>query len=162
MIGSRSNTRQIKPAIEAAYDFGFNTLTVTPFIETGMIHDFTDELNNDKTAFNIGGGVRLSDAATGFNAALEGSYLAGRADYTEYTIAGTVSYGFELRDLDGQPVGLMTPFFGSDVDEYGNQSVAGGLGFSAGPMQSRLSLAHDVSQSGNAESQAEITMSLDF
>ena len=159
---SRSNTRQIKPAIEAAYDFGFNTLTVTPFVETGMVHDFTDELNNDKTAFNLGGGVRLSDSVTGLNAALEGSYLAGRADYTEYTIAGTISYGFELRDLDGKPVGLMTPFFGSDVDEYGNQSMTGGLGFDAGPMQSRLSLAHDISQSGNAESQAKISMTLGF
>ncbi len=159
---SRSNTRQIKPTIEAAYDFGFNTLTVTPFVETGMVHDFTDELNNDKTAFNLGGGVRLSDSATGLNAALEGSYLAGRADYTEYTIAGTISYGFELRDLTGQPVGFVSPFFGSDVDEYGNQSMTGGLGFDAGAMQSRLSLAHDISQSGNAESQAKISMTLDF
>ena len=106
---SRSNTRQIKPGIEAAYDFGFNALTVTPFVETGLVYDFTDELNNDKTAFNIGGGVRMSDSATGFNAALEGSYLAGRSDYTEYTVAGTVSYGFELRDLTGQPVGFVTP-----------------------------------------------------
>ncbi|WP_297022758.1 autotransporter outer membrane beta-barrel domain-containing protein [Thalassospira sp.] len=159
---SRSNTRQIKPAIEAAYDFGFNSLIITPFVETGMIHDFTDELNNDKTAFNVGGGVRLSDTGTGFNAALEGSYLAGRADYTEYTIAGTVSYGFELRDLDGQPVGLMTPFFGSDVDEYGNQSMNCGFGFNAGPMTSRLALAHDISQTGNAESLARISMTLDF
>ncbi|WP_417811359.1 autotransporter outer membrane beta-barrel domain-containing protein [Thalassospira alkalitolerans] len=159
---SRSNTRQFKPAIEAAYDFGFDSLTVTPFVETGMVHDFTDELNNDKTAFTVGGGVRLSDRDTGLNAALEGSYLAGRTDYTEYTVAGTVSYGFELRDLDGQPVGLMSPFFGSDVDEYGNQSMSGGLGFISGPMTSRLSLAHDISQAGSAESRAQISMSLDF
>ncbi|MCC9624079.1 autotransporter outer membrane beta-barrel domain-containing protein [Thalassospira sp. MA62] len=159
---SRSNTRQIKPAVEAAYDFGFNSLIVTPFVETGMIHDFTDELNNDKTAFNIGGGVRLSDAQTGFNAALEGSYLAGRSDYTEYTIAGTVSYGFELRDLDGQPVGFVSPFFGSDVDEYGNQFMKGGVGFDNGLMASRLALAHGIAESGNTNSQAQITMSLKF
>ena len=159
---SRSNTRQFKPSLEAAYDFGFNTLTVTPFVETGLVYDFTDELNNDKTAFNLGGGVRLSDRATGFNAALEGSYLAGRSDYTEYTIAGTVSYGFELRDLTGQPVGFVTPFFGSDVDEYGNQAMKGGLGFDAGPMTSRLSLAHDISKNDDAESKAQISMSLDF
>ena len=159
---SRSNTRQIKPGIEAAYDFGFNALIVTPFVETGLVYDFTDELNNDKTAFNIGGGVRMSDSATGFNAALEGSYLAGRSDYTEYTVAGTVSYGFELRDLTGQPVGFVTPFFGSDVDEYGNQSMRGGLGFDAGPMQSRLSLAHDISKNSDAESKAQISMTLGF
>jgi hypothetical protein len=159
---SRSNTRQIKPGIEAAYDFGFNSLTVTPFVETGLVYDFTDELNNDKTAFNVGGGVRMSDSATGFNAAFEGSYLAGRTDYNEYTLAGTVSYGFELRDLTGQPVGLMTPFFGSDVDEYGNQSMRGGLGFDAGPMQSRLSLAHDITKNSDAESTARIEMSVPF
>ena len=135
---------------------------MTPFFETGMVYDFTDELNNDKTAFNIGGGVRLSDSATGLNAALEGSYLAGRSDYTEYTLAGTVSYGFEFRDLEGKPVGLMTPFIGSDVDEYGNQSMRGGLGFSSGPMQSRLSLAHDISQSGGAESRAALSLKVDF
>lgn len=159
---SRSNTRQIKPGIEAAYDFGFDTLTITPFVETGLVYDFTDELNNDKTAFNIGGGVRMSDSATGFNAALEGSYLAGRTDYTEYTLAGTVSYGFELRDLTGQSAGLVTPFFGSDVDEYGNQSMRGGFGFDAGPMKSRLSLAHDIAQNSNAESTARISMTLGF
>ena len=159
---SRSNTRQFKPSLEAAYDFGFNTLIVTPFIEAGMVHDFTDELNNDKTAFNLGGGVRLSDRTTGFNAALEGSYLAGRSDYTEYTLAGTISYGFELRDRTGQSAGFVTPFFGSDVDEYGNQSMTGGLGFNTGPMQSRLALAHDISQTGNAESKARIEMSVPF
>ena len=159
---SRSNTRQFKPAIEAAYDFGVNSLIVTPFVEAGMVHDFTDELNNDKTAFNLGGGVRLSDSLTGFNATLEGSYLAGRSDYTEYTIAGTVSYGFELRNLAGQPVGFVTPFFGSDVDEYGNQAMTGGLGFDAGPMISRLSLAHAISKNNDTESKAQISMTLDF
>ncbi|WP_297022755.1 autotransporter outer membrane beta-barrel domain-containing protein [Thalassospira sp.] len=159
---SRSNTRQIRPSVEVAYKFSFNTLVVTPFVETGMVHDFTDELNDDTTAFDIGGGVRLSDSALGLNAALEGSYLAGRADYTEYTIAGTISYGFELRDLDGQPMGIVSPFLGSDVDEYGNQSMTGGFGFSAGAMQSRLSLAHNITDAGNAESCAEVSMTLRF
>ena len=85
---TNANTRQINPAIEAAYGFApTQSLTVTPFIETGLIYDFTDEINNDKTAFNIGGGVRLSESTTGLNAALEGNYLAGRTDYTEYTLA---------------------------------------------------------------------------
>ena len=159
---SRSNTRQIKPSLEAAYDFGFNTLTITPFVETGLVYDFTDELNNDKTAFNIGGGVRMSDRSTGFNAALEASYLAGRTDYTEYTIAGTISYGFDLRTENGQSFGVMTPFFGSDVDEYGNQSMTGGLGFDAGPMTSRLSLAHDIAQNSNADSSVQLSMSVPF
>jgi hypothetical protein len=159
---SRSNTRQVKPSLEAAYDFELHSLKLTPFVETGLIYDFTDELNNDKSAFNIGGGLRLSDATTGLNAALEASYLAGRTDYNEYTLAGTLSYGFELRDLTGASVGFMSPFFGSDVDEYGNQSMSTGFGFDTGPMSSRLSLAHDISQSGNAASVAQVNMTLAF
>ena len=159
---TRSNIRQFKPSLEAAYDFGFNSLTVTPFVETGLVYDFTDELNDDNTAFNIGGGVRMSDSESGFNAALEGSYLAGRSDYTEYTIAGTISYGFDLRTENGKSFGVMTPFFGSDVDEYGNQSMRGGLGFDVGPMSSRLSLAHDISRNSDAESKAQISMTLAF
>ncbi len=159
---SRSNTRQIKPSVEAAYGFALHSLTLTPFIETGLIYDFTDELNNDKSAFNVGGGLRLSDAATGLNAALEASYLAGRTDYNEYTFAGTLSYGFELRDLTGAPIGIMSPFFGSDVDEYGNQSMSTGFGFDNGPMSSRLSLAHGISQTGGANSVGQVNMTLAF
>ncbi|MCC9624081.1 autotransporter outer membrane beta-barrel domain-containing protein [Thalassospira sp. MA62] len=159
---SRSNTRQLNPSLEAAYGFAFSSLTMTPFVEAGLVHDFTDELNNDANAYNIGGGVRLSDSLTGFNAALEGSYLAGRSDYTEYTISGTVSYGFELRDLDGQPIGFVSPFLGSNTDEYGNQSMRGGLGFDAGPMHNLLSFGRHSFESGHSESRAQISMSLDF
>jgi len=165
----RSNTRQIKPAIEAAYDFTpTQSLTVTPFVETGLTYDFTDEINNDKTAFNLGGGVRLSDAMTGLNAALEGNYLAGRADYAEYTIGGTVTYGFALKDPDGKQMGIITPFFTSNLNEYGNQRIRTGFGFDAGRMSSELALSHMMSvanddYSDNSDASAvEITMSLPF
>jgi hypothetical protein len=49
IAASRANTRQIKPSIEAAYDFApSRDMTVTPFINTGLVYDFTDEINNDK------------------------------------------------------------------------------------------------------------------
>ncbi|RCK33473.1 hypothetical protein TH9_11385 [Thalassospira xiamenensis] len=166
---TRSNTRQIKPAIEAAYDFTpTQSLIISPFIETGLIHDFTDEINNDKTAFNIGGGVRLSDAITGLNAALEGNYLAGRADYTEYTIGGTVTYGFTLTGDDGRSLGIVKPFFASNLNEYGNQRIRTGLGFDTGPLTSELALSHMLSVANDDEdddtdtSAIEIRMSMPF
>ncbi|MDP2698743.1 autotransporter outer membrane beta-barrel domain-containing protein [Thalassospira sp.] len=143
---TRSNTRQIKPGIEAAYDFTpTDTLMVTPFVETGLVYDFTDEINNDKTAFNIGGGVRLSDALTGLNAALEGSYLVGRSDYNEYTIGGTITYGFAISDDEGRQLGVVKPFFGSNLNEYGNQRIRTGLGFTSGGLTGELSLNHMMS-----------------
>jgi len=164
---TRSNTRQIRPAIEAAYDFTpTQSLTISPFLETGLIHDFTDEINNDKTAFNIGGGVRLSDAITGLNAALEGNYLAGRADYTEYTIGGTITYGFDLMGDDGRSLGIVTPFFASNLNEYGNQRIRTGFGFDTGPLTSELALSHMMSVANEDDdtdtSRLEIRMSMPF
>ena len=164
---SRSNTRQIRPAIEAAYDFTpTQSLTISPFLETGLIHDFTDEINNDKTAFNIGGGVRLSDRLTGLDAALEGNYLAGRADYTEYTIGGTVTYGFTLTGDDSRSLGIVTPFFASNLNEYGNQRIRTGLGFDTGPLTSELALSHMMSVANDDDdtdtSRLEIQISMPF
>lgn len=165
---TRSNTRQISPAIEAAYDFTpTQSLIISPFIETGLIHDFTDEINNDKTAFNIGGGVRLSDTTTGLNAALEGNYLAGRADYTEYTIGGTLVYGFELVGDDGRSIGIIKPFFASNLNEYGNQRIRTGLGFDTGPLTSEFALSHMMSVANDDDddtdtSAIEIRMSMPF
>ncbi|WP_430475071.1 autotransporter outer membrane beta-barrel domain-containing protein [Thalassospira lucentensis] len=164
---THSNTRQIKPAIEAAYDFTpTQSLLISPFLETGLVYDFTDEINKDKTAFNLGGGVRLSDAITGLNAALEGSYLAGRSDYREYTIGGTITYGFALTDQDGRQMGIITPFFASNLNEYGNQRMRTGFGFDIGQLTSELALSHMMSVANDDDesnaSAVEITMSLPF
>jgi hypothetical protein len=159
---SKANTRQVKPAIEGAYDITLNSTILTPFVETGLVYDFLDELNNDKTAISLGAGLRVYNSATGINAAIEGSYLAGRTNYQEYTLAGTITYGINLRDLEGTPLGIVTPFFATDIDEYGKQSLTSGVGYDTGPMRSRISLVHDISQVGNAESSAQINMTLDF
>ena len=155
--GTTSNTRQIKPAIEAAYRFTpTQSLTITPFLETGLIYDFTDETNNDKNAFNIGGGVRLFESAIGLNAALEGSYLAGRSDYTQYTIGGTITYGFALTNQDGQQVGILTPSFSSDLNEYGNQRLQAGVGFDRGRFSSQVAVEHMMSGISDADNAAPI------
>ncbi|MET4733002.1 outer membrane autotransporter protein [Thalassospira sp. MBR-102] len=167
VAGTTSNTRQIRPAIEAAYDLAPTpTLTVTPFIETGLVHDFTNEINNDKTAFEIGGGVRLSDSVTGLSAALEGNYLAGRSDYNEYTIGGTLIYGFELVGDDGRSIGIVKPFFASNLNEYGNQRIRTGLGFDTGRLSSELAFSHMMSIANDDDdtdtSRLEIQISMPF
>tara|TARA_A100001391_G_scaffold11956_1_gene6980 strand:+ start:529 stop:2193 length:1665 start_codon:yes stop_codon:yes gene_type:complete len=164
---TRSNTRQINPSVEASYDlFPTESLTITPFAETGVIYDFTDEINDDATAFNIGGGVRLSDQATGLNAALEASYLAGRTDYNEYTIGGTVTYGFALYDDDGRNLGIVKPFFASNLNEYGNQRIRTGLGFDSGPLTSELAVSHMMSVANDDDdadtSSVELRVSMPF
>lgn len=146
VASSRSDTQQINPSVEAAYSFYPKaTLTLTPFIETGLIYDFTDALNDDKAAFNIGGGMRISDSATGLSAALEASYLAGRTDYTEYTIGATVAWSVDLEDDKGRSLGIVKPFFGGNRDEYGGQQLRTGIGFARGGLSSEIALEHMMS-----------------
>lgn len=159
--GTTVNTRQLRPAIEAAYDFTpTQHLTISPFLETSLIYDFTDAINNDKTAFTIGGGVRLSDRLTGLNAALEGSYLTGHTDYTQYTIGGTVTYGFDLKRDDGRSLGILTPFFNSKLNEYGNQRIQTGLGFDTGWLVSQLAFNHMMSVANDYDDTSSIELSL--
>ncbi len=163
---TRSNTRQVKPAVEMAYDVYQGSLTLSPFVEAGMTYDFTDEINDDATAFNLGGGLRLYDSETGLNGSLEGNYLIGRTDYTEYTLAGTITYGFALSDENGQDLGIVKPFFGSNLNEYGNQRLRGGLGYSFGDLSSELALSHMMSVANDNdqsdESAIEVSLSVPF
>ena len=110
--------------------------------------------------------MRLSDAISGLNAALEGSYLAGRSDYSEYTISGTVTYGFALTDDNGQEMGIVKPFIACNLNEYGNQRVRTGFGFDTGPLTSELALSHMMSFANDDDdtdsSMIEISMSLQF
>lgn len=144
--GTQADTLQINPAIEMAYDFTpTGNIIVTPFFSTELIYDFTDAINDDKTAFNIGGGLRLFDSETGLNAALEATYLAGRSDYTEYTISGTLAYGFAIRSDDGGHLGFVKPFFGGGLDQYGVYRLRTGFGYSFGDLNGELAMSHMVS-----------------
>ncbi len=163
---SHANTRQIKPSLQAAYDFiASQRLTLTPFLETGLVYDFIDEINNDKTALTIGGGMRLSDTVTGLNAGFGGTYLSGR-DRSEYTLSGIVTYGFALVGDDGREMGIVKPFFATNLNEYGNQHIRTGFGFDTGPLTSELALSHMMSVADDDDdadtSKIEISMFLPF
>lgn len=158
----RSNTRQLKPSLEASYDFNLRQVMLSPFVEGGLVHDFTDELNRDKTAIELGGGLRLFDQANGLNAALEGTYLAGRSDYSEYTLAGTLSYGFDLRNLMGMKRVQLAPYMGSNVNDLGNQAFTSGVNVNVGPLESSLSVSHNTSEVAEASSSVNFKLETKF
>ncbi|WP_181850012.1 hypothetical protein, partial [Thalassospira xiamenensis] len=88
-------------------------------------------------------------------------------DYTEYTIGGTVTYGFTLTGDDGRSLGIVTPFFASNLNEYGNQRIRTGFGFDTGRLTSELALSHMMSIANDDDddidtSRVEISMSLPF
>lgn len=93
---SISNTRQLKPGIEAAYAFDMDGTSIQPFAKTDYLHDFKNETNGDSGAFNVGGGVRVASSTTGISGSLEGEKQYGRSDYTEHTISGMVAYSFAI------------------------------------------------------------------
>ncbi len=148
---AHSNTRRISPALEAAYDFQAGNLTLTPFVEAGMTYDFVDELNGDAAAFNFGGGLRLSESELGLNGSLEGNYVAGRRKYSEYTLAGTLLYGFDLFDEQGRDLGIVSPFLGSELDEFGNQYFRGGFRYTFGGLVSELALNHRMALADDSQ-----------
>lgn len=158
----RSNTRQLKSSLEASYDVTVRDVLLSPFVEGGLVHDFTDAINGDKTAVELGGGVRLFDAARGLNAALEGTYLAGRSDYTQYTVSGTVSYGFDLPNLMGMKQVQLSPYMGSNLNELGNQAFTSGLNVNVGSLESSLSVSHNTSEVAEASSSVNFKLETKF
>jgi len=163
VASTHSNTRQVKAMIEAAYDVSMDGFwVVTPFVKTGLIYDFIDAVNGDKAAFSFGGGVRLSDDELGLNAALEGSLMAGRKDYSEYTLSGTVTYGVLLYDEAGKSYGVMKPFLSSNLNEYGHQNFRSGLSFSNDRFSSSLALEHAMSMMDEYEAPDSSRVYLSF
>ena len=59
---STANTRRLKPGVELAYTFDTAGAKVQPFVNADLIYDFKDEVNGDKQAFELGGGLRIASA----------------------------------------------------------------------------------------------------
>lgn len=96
-----TNSRQIKPGVEAAYAFDVDGKTVQPFLKADLVYDFKDTINGDRSAWDVGGGVRIGVPGTGLSGSLEGQSQVGRDDYREYTLSGMLAYGFALDGDDG-------------------------------------------------------------
>ena len=64
-------------------------------------------------------------------------------------------------------MGIVTPFFASNLNEYGNQRMRTGFGFDTGRMTSQLALSHmmAIANDNNDDtnsSAVEITMLMPF
>ncbi|MCW9035429.1 MAG: autotransporter outer membrane beta-barrel domain-containing protein [Rhodospirillales bacterium] len=114
---STSNTRQIKPGLEAAYSHSFDDTTIQPFIKTDFVYDLKNATNGDANAFDLGGGVRIGSAATGLNGAIEGQTQLGRSDYNEYSFSALIAYGFALNSPVANLALNLEPYVKSDFSK---------------------------------------------
>ena len=170
VVKSTTDTRQLKPGLEAAYSFVSQGATLQPFIKTDYIHDFTDATNGDKGAMNFGGGLRMASGQTGLSGSLEGERMVGRSDYKEYTVSGLIAYGFGVGGDSGNTLGIASPyvktnFNGSTADgQTGSQVFGTGLKFvsDSGAFNAELGLTHSITGLNTAETAGQIRAELKF
>jgi len=119
-------TVQLKPNAELTYSFQISESSLTPYVKAGYIHDFTDPINGDAGAFDLGGGLRFASGGTGLSGSIEGSRMVGRDDYHEYTLSGLVAYGFSFTGRDGNFAGTATPYVGTSLSDSGTPAFSAG------------------------------------
>ncbi|BDW94508.1 hypothetical protein MACH10_01930 [Thalassospira tepidiphila] len=126
-VGESSvNTIQIKPNAELAYPTQIGGAGMVPYVNVAYIHDFTDQINGDAGAFDLGGGLRFTAGNTGLSGSIEGSRLFGREDYDEYTVGGLVAYGISFSGKDGNFAGIVSPYLGTNLSEAGAAEMSVG------------------------------------
>lgn len=123
-----SNTRQIKPGLEASYEFNAYQTSYKPFVKSDFVYDFMDLTNNDKTAINVGGGLRVYSDTTGFSGALEGETQLARTNYREYSISGSAAYSFSLNDGSNEASSFVEPYIKTNFN-VANQTFGTGLSY---------------------------------
>jgi len=140
-----ANMRRLKPGVEAAYSVPAGQATLQPFVKADYIYDFTDPVNNDKQAYNLGGGLRVNSGTTGFAGSVSAERQFGRSDYGEYSIDGQVSYNFAIKRSDGTQATL-APFMDTSYDAEDGQSFGTGLKYSdpAYGVTGSLGVSHDL------------------
>ncbi|UKV15483.1 autotransporter outer membrane beta-barrel domain-containing protein [Thalassospiraceae bacterium SW-3-3] len=158
-----SNTRRLKPGVEVAYSFDAADTTVQPFARTDFIYDMIDEINDDKTAYNLGGGLRIISNSTGLSGSIEGERQFGTDDYSEYTIGGLIAYAFAINSEDGQSLGIVAPYVKSDIGTDNAQTFGTGFTFAdqAGAYKSEVNLIHKRAVA-SSETVAQISIKLAF
>ena len=158
-----SNTRRLKPGIEAAYSFDAAKTILQPFAKTDFVYDMTDETNGDKTAFNLGGGLRIISGATGLSGSIEGEQQLGTDDYSEYTIGGLIAYAFSVNGSEGASLGVVSPYVRSNFTPDSGQTFGTGFTFTAEDeaFSTEVNLTHTNAVSSR-ETVAEINITLAF
>ena len=161
---STSDTRQIKPGIEAAYSFDAQGTTLQPFAKADYVHDFTDETNGDKGAFNLGGGLRIASGETGLSGSIEGERQVGRDDYKEYTVSGLIAYNFGVGGDGTSKLGIASPYIKSNFNPDSGQMFGTGLKFTSdsGTFNTELNFTHTMPTAGTADTAGQIRAELKF
>ncbi|WP_417837143.1 autotransporter outer membrane beta-barrel domain-containing protein [Thalassospira tepidiphila] len=158
-----SNTRRLQPGVEVAYSFDAADTTVQPFARTDFIYDMVDEINGDKTAYNLGGGLRIISNSTGLSGSIEGERQFGTDDYSEYTVGGLVAYAFAVSSEDGQSLGIVAPYVKSNIGTDDAQTFGTGFTFAdqAGAYKSEVNLTHKRAIA-SSETVTQISIKLAF
>lgn len=158
-----SDTRRLKPGVEAAYSFTVQTHIIQPFVKADYIHDFTDETNGDSGAFDLGGGLRVASGATGLSGSLEADTQLGRNDYSEYSLSALIAYSFGLGSEFGQP-GFAAPYFKSEFNPGTGPSFGTGLDFSSEneALNAGVGVTHSLPANGIAATAVEVQATLKF
>ena len=164
VAAATSNTRQIKPGLEASYSFDLDEATILqPFVKTDWIYDFKDPINNDANAFDLGGGVRIG-SSTGFNGSLEGNTQLGRSDYREHTLSGMVAYSFALGASGEDKASFVEPYVQSDFNKD-VRTMGTGLSFRSlnDALVAKISLDQTAVRDSDAKSMAaKLTLDMKF
>ncbi len=161
---SVSNSFQIKPGFEIAYSFQTAGTTLQPFTKFDFVYDFEDPTNGDHEAFDLGGGLRIGNAASGWSGAIEGKTQLGREDYQEFSVSGIVAYSFQLGSDADASAEIIEPFIKSDFSE---DSSAIGTGFlyrhGSGLFDASLKIDHAFSSIQNeSKTSATVGVSVKF
>lgn len=152
-------TNQFKPGVEAAYDFYAGSVLLQPYVKGDFVYDFSDAVNDDKSAFNLGGGLRVMSGETGWSGEIEGERQFCRESYSEYTIRGLLAYNFGLSSSDDTKLGILAPYVQSRLDEAGGQVFGTGIKFSSADelLSCKLNASRTLSAADAGDSRAELS-----
>lgn len=120
-----TDMRQANLQGSTAYEIKFDGYTITPYGDIGWDHDFIDPINDDKSAFDIGGGLRFN-TNTGFGGHMQYSQQIDRDHFDSYIVEASLFY--ETRLTNGQTI---RPFAnlntGVTFDPTGTESLSRGF-----------------------------------
>jgi len=158
-----SNTRRLKPGVEAAYSIAMQTHVIQPFVHVDYIRDYTDATNGDTHAFDLGGGLRVASSTSGLSGSFEAQSQLGRNDYSEHSVSGLIAYSFGLGNDIGQP-GIAAPYFKSEFNPDSGPTFGTGLDFSSEnqALSAGIGLTHSLPANGIGATAVEVQAALKF
>lgn len=144
---SRSYSFQVKPGLEAAYSYEMSGKILQPFVRVDYIRDLKDSINDDDSAFDVGGGLRVGNSGDGFSGSLDGQTQLGRDDYEEYSFKGILAYGFSLENSG--KTNRLQPFVETSLDEDNAHAASVGVNYDIPANNLNMLMKFTHSESGS-------------